>query len=73
MMRRMDTQTISTVSLPRFSFSIAEAEVMSGLSRATIYRMIAAGTLKTVQRGRRRLVPTAELEKLCGADSEPAQ
>jgi excisionase family DNA binding protein len=46
---------------------------MSGLSRATIYRMIAAGTLKTVQRGRRRLVPTAELEKLCRPDSEAVQ
>jgi excisionase family DNA binding protein len=68
----METQTISTASLPRFAFSIAEAEVMSGLSRATIYRMIAAGTLKTVQRGRRRLVPTSELEKLCRPDDQAA-
>jgi excisionase family DNA binding protein len=69
----METQTISPTVLPRLSFSIAETEVMSGLSRATIYRMIAAGTLKTVQRGRRRLVPTAELEKLCRPDSEAVQ
>jgi excisionase family DNA binding protein len=73
-MRPMETQTISsTVSLPRFSFSIAETEVMSGLSRATIYRMIAAGTLKTVQHGRRRLVPTSEIEKLCQPNNRAAQ
>jgi excisionase family DNA binding protein len=46
---------------------------MSGLSRATIYRMIAAGTLKTVQHGRRRLVPTSEIEKLCQPNNRAAQ
>ncbi len=72
-MRRMEIQTVlSAVPLPRLSFSIAEAEVMSGLSRATIYRLIAAGKLQTVQRGRRRLVPKDELERLCRPDSEAA-
>jgi len=41
---------------------------MSGLSRSSLYRLIAAGKLQTVQRGRRRLVPSAELEKLCRPD-----
>jgi excisionase family DNA binding protein len=67
----MDTQApSSTVSLPRFSYSLAETEIMTSLSRATLYRMIAAGTLKTVRTGGRRLVPTAELEKLCRPDLE---
>ena len=65
----MDTQAFS---LPRFAFSIAESEVVSGLSRSSLYRLIAAGKLRTVQRGRRRLVPSAELQKLCQPDSQVA-
>lgn len=56
------------MSIPRLAFSLAEAEVSSGLSRATLYRMIGSGELKTVRRGGRRLIPTAELEKLCSSN-----
>jgi excisionase family DNA binding protein len=56
------------VSLPRLTFSIAESEAISGLSRSSLYRLIAAGKLRTILCGRRRLVPSAELERLCGAD-----
>jgi excisionase family DNA binding protein len=64
----METQSIqSTVSIPRLAFSLAETEVSTGLSRATLYRMIGSGELKTVTCGRRKLVPKAELERLCGA------
>lgn len=70
-MARMDTNTASSPSsLPRFAFSIAESEAVSGLSRSSLYRLIAAGKLRTVQRGRRRLVPSAELERLCSVDAE---
>lgn len=72
MMTLMDTQVSSAFSLPRFAFTIGESEVVSGLSRSSLYRLIAAGKLQTVKRGRRRLVPSAELEKLCRPDVEAA-
>lgn len=50
------------VSVPKLTYSLAEVELASGLSRASIYRAIAAGELKTIQRGRRRLVPARALE-----------
>jgi len=62
---------LSIPSLPRLAYSIAEAEALSGLSRSTLYRMMEAGTLKTVQRGRRRLVPADELTRLCSLDKNP--
>jgi excisionase family DNA binding protein len=69
----MDTDTrISAAPLPRFAFSIAESKVITGLSRSSLYRLIAAGKLRTVKRGQRRLVPTAELQKLCRPDTEAA-
>lgn len=73
-MTHMDTQASSSsaFSLPRFAFSIAESEVVSGLSRSSLYRLIAAGKLRTVQRGHRRLVPSSELERLCGVNPELA-
>jgi Helix-turn-helix domain len=63
-------ETIPLSSAPfivrKLAFSVAESETISGLSRSSLYRLMAAGQLKTVQRGRRRLVPAAELERLCG-------
>lgn len=52
------------IHLPRLGYSLAELEVLTGSSRATLYRRIADGTLKTVQhsRGGKRLVPTTEVE-----------
>ena len=62
MLRLMLTQTqMQAISVPKLSYSLAEVELASGLSRASIYRAIAAGTLKTVQLGRRRLVPALAL------------
>ncbi|MGH9641224.1 MAG: helix-turn-helix domain-containing protein [Terriglobales bacterium] len=42
-----------------------------GLSRSTLYNLIDRGELATVKVGKRRLVPTAELERLCSP--EPAE
>lgn len=65
MLAHMETLTLSPVSfVPRLAYSIAESEVLSGLSRSSLYRLMAAGKLKTIQRGRRRLVPALELHKL---------
>jgi excisionase family DNA binding protein len=55
-----------TVSLQRLGFSFAEAEVISNLSRATLYRQVARGHLRTGKVGKRSLIPADALEKLCG-------
>ena len=65
----MDTQTIP---VPRLAYSLTEAEIASGLSRATLYRLISRGELETVKRGKRRLVPTAALERLCTPEVQTA-
>ena len=49
--------------VPRF-LSPAEAEIYSGLSRATLYRLIAAGILESRKVGRRCLIPVEALDRL---------
>jgi excisionase family DNA binding protein len=62
----MDVQLARTTGpLERLAYSLAEAEAASGISRSSLYNLIAAGKLKTIQLGRRRLVPREELERLC--------
>lgn len=48
---------------PKF-LSPAEAEIYTGLGRATLYRLIAAGVLESRKVGRRRLIPIAALDKI---------
>jgi excisionase family DNA binding protein len=48
----------------RRAFSIRETERTVNLSRATLYRLIAAGKLTTVKVGARRLVPVAAIDAL---------
>jgi hypothetical protein len=71
MLIRKEGQAVSTASLiPRLACSIAESEALSGLSRSSLYRLIVGGKPKTVQHGRRRIVPRAELERICGAEHQ---
>jgi excisionase family DNA binding protein len=67
---QMESQRVSfeSVSILRLGYSLAEAEIASGLSRSTLNRMIAAGSLKTVKCRHRRLIPRAEMERLCSVD-----
>jgi excisionase family DNA binding protein len=46
--------------------SIAQAAATSGLSRATLYRMIDRSELDTIKVGSRRLVRVASLKALLG-------
>jgi excisionase family DNA binding protein len=55
---------VSDIPASRLAYSLAEAETLSGLSKSTLYRIIGRGELATVKRGRRRLIPRPELEKL---------
>jgi excisionase family DNA binding protein len=43
---------------------IKEAATLYGISRSTIYKIMAAGTLRTVKIGGRRLIPRDALEAL---------
>ncbi|GGE74698.1 helix-turn-helix domain-containing protein [Sphingomonas prati] len=49
------------------TISIADAVEISGLSQATLYRLIDRGKLATVKIGRRRLVRLDSLEQLIAA------
>jgi excisionase family DNA binding protein len=49
---------------PRLAYSLAETSKRLGLSKATLYRLIARGELKAVRVGSRRLVEAAEIERL---------
>lgn len=48
----------------RRAMSLKAACVRSGLSERTIYRLIEAGSLKSIKIGRRRLIITASLDQL---------
>lgn len=48
--------------------SVDDAQVISGLGRTTLYRLIEAGQLETTKLGRRRLVRVDSLKKLIGAE-----
>jgi excisionase family DNA binding protein len=51
-------------NLERRALSIPEAAQTCGLSRATIYRLIAEGKLSTLKIGARRLVPVGAIDAL---------
>jgi excisionase family DNA binding protein len=57
-------------SVKRLALSIREAEHASGLSRATLYRLIANGRLLTLKIGARRLVTVGALEALLNEGSK---
>lgn len=61
-----------TDTVPRYAFSIDEAARSISLSRRALYTLFESGTLKTVKVGRRRLVPRAELERLCHPEEDAA-
>lgn len=48
----------------RRAFHVNDAIKIYGLSRATIYKMINAGELRTVKLGGRRLIPRDAIEAL---------
>ena len=48
----------------RRALSIRETAQMCGISRATIYRLIAEGRLTTLKIGARRLVPLGAIDAL---------
>ncbi len=49
--------------VPRLALSIDEACASIGVTRPTLYKLIASAQLRTCTVGRRRLVPVSELER----------
>jgi excisionase family DNA binding protein len=54
----------STLKDEKRALRINEASALYGISRSTIYKIMAAGTLHTVKIGGRRLIPRDALEAL---------
>jgi excisionase family DNA binding protein len=46
------------------AYSVPEGIAYLRTSRPTLYKLIADGTLKTITRGRRRLIPGSEIARL---------
>lgn len=62
----------STNTVPRHAYSLDEAAQSLGISRRTVYELMARGQLSTITLGRRRLVPVGELERLVTLQGGPA-
>ena len=52
------------------ALSIREAARTCGISRATVYRLIADGKLQTLKIGSRRLVPVVAIDALLNGDAQ---
>ena len=52
----------------RRAYRVNEAAAAYRLSRSTIYKLIAAGTLRSVKVGGRRLIPVEAIEALLAGD-----
>lgn len=58
------TQSHTTTTGDRRAYRIKDFCAAYGVSRTTVYKLIAEGTLKTVRIGGRRLVPVDAAEAL---------
>ncbi|WP_018349165.1 helix-turn-helix domain-containing protein [Longispora albida] len=58
--------------MDRLSVRPAEAARLLGVCRDTVYVMLRAGQLRSVKRGRARLIPVAAIEEYLSATEEYA-
>jgi excisionase family DNA binding protein len=67
--------TVSTLPSPeprhRLAYKPQAAADALDISRAQLYRLIAAGAIRTVTIGRSRRIPRAELERIVANGVEP--
>jgi excisionase family DNA binding protein len=61
-------KTIPRNMSPRAAYSVAETCEMLGISRSTVYRLIARRQLRRVHLGRRALIPASEITRLMELD-----
>ena len=63
----MDSITPTPDRHERLALGIQEAAEAVGLGRSTLFKLLAAGELKAVKIGRRRLILKAELDRFIQA------
>jgi excisionase family DNA binding protein len=63
-----ETETSPDPSTDRLVYSVAQAGVLLGISRAFAYELVARGELPVIRLGRRRLVPKVALLALLEAN-----
>jgi len=61
----------SKESIERRALSVPETARTCGLSRATLYRLIASGKISTLKIGARRLVPISAIDALLSNGGVP--
>jgi excisionase family DNA binding protein len=66
------TQPDEAASSERLVYSVGEAAVLLGISRAFAYELVARGELPAIRLGRRRLVPKGALLDFVGVMPEGA-
>ena len=66
----MSNETMTHRPDEKRAYRINEAVAAYRLSRSTLYKLIAAGTLRTVKIGGRRLIPRDALEALLSEGTE---
>ena len=52
--------------LGRLAYSVAEAAIITGLGKTTLYALIGSGALPSRKIGKRRLIASADLKGLIG-------
>lgn len=60
------SQTATTDTIGRLSFSVAEAAQATGLGRTMIFRLMKDGHLPSFKLGGRRLIRASDLRNLIG-------
>ncbi len=54
---------------PKLAYSVLESCAALGITRPTLYGLIADGRLRTIKVGARRLIPATELHRLLAGDT----
>ena len=67
------TNSTQPREIQRLAMSMREAEVASGLSRATLYRLVSSGRLVSLKIGARRLITVEALEGLLSGGVKSVQ
>ena len=60
--------TAESTNTPKLAYSVREACAALGITHPTLYKLIAAGRLRSITVGDRRLIPATELDRLLAGD-----
>lgn len=63
----MEQHGAPAANTPKMAYSIEETCVALGITKPTLYMLIADARLRTVKAGTRRLIPVAEIERFLAA------